>query len=355
MKIALNILPLSGGHFLKHRVRGTGVYTKNLQESLKTYFTDNNYLFFNTINEISKDIDVIHYPYFEPFFLTLPWRNLSKTVVTVHDLTPLVFPDFFPIGIRGYLKWIIQKNILKKISYIITDSENSKKDIIKYTNISSNKIGVVYLAASEKFKKINLSSEKIKKIIDKYGLPNKFILYVGDVTWNKNLPRLLKASIDAGLPLVMVGNALTDEIDLSNPWNKDLSIIRNIIEDNKKSIFPLGFVSVEDLVDLYNLARVFVMPSLYEGFGLPIIEAMSCGCPVIATRGGSIAEIVEDSAYFVDAYSVKSISDGIRKVFDSDIIRENLIKKGLNQVKKFSWQKTAEDTIKAYKIVIQNK
>src|ERR1700704_872250 len=115
MHIALDISPLTSGHSLQHRVRGTGFYTNNLKISFLSYFPQHRYTFFSQGEALPKDTDIVHYPYFEPFFLTLPLQKKYKSVVTVHDLTPLVFPKDFPSGIKGNIKWQIQKMSLKKV------------------------------------------------------------------------------------------------------------------------------------------------------------------------------------------------------------------------------------------------
>src|SRR5690349_918086 len=132
MKIGIDISPLKTGNYLSHRVRGTGFYIQNLVESLKKHFPHNSYTLFTKGEKLNLDLDLIHYPYFEPFFLTLPLNKKYKSVVTVHDLTPLVFPSHFPIGIKGWAKWQIQKRSLLRSDMIITDSQSSKKDINKY-------------------------------------------------------------------------------------------------------------------------------------------------------------------------------------------------------------------------------
>lgn len=350
MKIAIDVSPLKNSKFLQHRVRGTGFYIENLKISLLKYFPENKYTFFTRREKLSKNIDLVHYPYFEPFFLTLPFFNKHKTIVTVHDLTPFVFRKEFPTGIRGGIKWQIQKLRLKRANAIITDSISSKNDIVKYANISPSKVHVVYLAPSEEFKKME-NTLILESIEEKYQLPEKFVLYVGDVTWNKNLPSLIKAIQKINTPLVMVGKALTEKnFDKSNPWNQDWLEAQRLIENSKK-IICLGFVSQEELVLLYNTATVFVMPSLYEGFGLPILEAMSCGCPVVTSKEGSIPEIAGNAVVNVDAYEIDSISQGISEVFNSDNLRQELSKKGLAQSKKFTWQKTVEETMNVYRCV----
>ncbi|MEX2013172.1 MAG: glycosyltransferase family 1 protein [Candidatus Levyibacteriota bacterium] len=365
MNIAIDMSPLRSGNFLQHRVRGTGFYLKNLKNSLGKYYPQNSYTFFSRGEKLHKSIDLVHYPYFEPFFLTLPPKIGSKTVVTVHDLTPLVFPRNFPSGIKGRIKWHFQRSRLKKASAIITDSNSSKRDIVRFTKFPENKIAVVYLAAGEEFKRLKTNDLRLEEVRRKYNLPSKFALYVGDVTWNKNLPVLIEAAKIAKIPLVMVGKAIVQkEFDKTNPWNQDLVRVQSIIKNQKHSvispqssitsqIFVLGFVPQDDLVVLYNLATVFIIPSLYEGFGLPILEAMSCGCPVVTSKEGSIPEVAGDAALYVDAYDKASITEGIKEVFNSESLRKELSEKGLKQARKFSWKKTAEETVKVYEKVIK--
>lgn len=347
MKIALDISPLHKEKYLQHRVRGTGFYIRSLKDAFMEYFPRNNYVFFTKGEKLPNNLDVVHFPYFEPFFLSLPFIKNCKNVVTVHDLTPLVFPEHFPSGIRGRIKWFFQKIALQKVDAIITDSKSSKNDIIKYTNIPDEKVHVVYLAADKQFRQVNNDKRK-HELKKKYHLPEEFVLYVGDVTWNKNLPRLLTAMENVGVPIVMVGKALKEvNFDKNNPWNSDVAIVQKMAKDNKEIIL-LGFVPTEELVLLYNVATVFAMPSLYEGFGLPILEAMSCGCPVVTTRGGSLKEVAGDAAVYVNAYNPIDITKGIQEILENRSKREYLRQKGFVQVKKFSWKKTAQDTMKVY-------
>lgn len=353
MHIAIDISPISNRENIQHRVRGVGSYIRELQKHLPEYFPDNLYTFFTRGEKLPEDVNILHIPYFEPFFLTLPFALADKTVVTVHDLTPFVFPKNFPTGIKGQLKWRMQRYLLKKTSAIIADSQSSKEDIIKYTGIPDKRIEVVYLAPSESFKQIS-DKKTLHAIKIKYNLPEKFVLYVGDVTWNKNLPRLVEAARKENIPFVMVGKALVEkEYDFSNPWNQDLLIVQKMIAESK-SIIRLGFVATEDLVGIYNLASMFVMPSLYEGFGLPILEAMSCGCPVVTTKEGSLKEVAGEAAYFVNAYDTEDIAEGVKKVFLSQDLQAELSKKGLQQAKKFTWKNTVRRTVDVYKMIFEN-
>lgn len=348
MKIAIDTTPLLTGH----KVRGSGFYLENLKNALIKYNPENDYYFFNHHEPVPSGVELTHYPYFDPFLLTLPLLS-KNTVVTVHDLIPIVFTKYFPIGLKGALKWQIQKRALQNSKTIITDSECSKKDIIKYTGIKENMIHVVYLAAGEQFIKIN-NNQYLANVQSKYNLPDKFVLYVGDVTWNKNLPRLISAVNKAELPLVMVGKALKQEvIDKDNPWNKDLIKVLDEIKESK-NIVRLGFIPSEDLVAIYSLATVFVMPSLYEGFGLPILEAMKCGCPVVTSKNGSLPEVAGEAAYYIDAENINSIADSLQRLFTDRSLQEKLARKGLEQAEKYSWSKTAQQTVEIYKRVISS-
>jgi glycosyltransferase involved in cell wall biosynthesis len=350
MKIAIDITPIKG-EMTGHKIRGVGFYLTYLQRSLLQYFPDNDYVFFARGEKIDESVDLIHYPYFEPFFVSWPVFSGQKRVITVHDLTPLVFPQHFPAGIKGNFFWQIQKQNLRSSQGILTDSLASQKDIIKIAGIKKENITVAYLAAAEEFKQKENGKWK-QALKEKYKLPEKFVLSVGDVTWNKNLPRLIEAAKKKNIPLVMVGKTLVEQnFDRTNPWNKDLITVQQLTE-GEKNILKLGFVPTDDLVMLYNYASVFVMPSVYEGFGLPILEAMQSGCPVITTKESSLSEVAGDAAMYVDAYDTMSIADGIEKVFYTKTLQESLVKKGIVQAQKFSWQKTAEQTIAAYKKVL---
>jgi glycosyltransferase involved in cell wall biosynthesis len=321
-----------------------------LRDALLEYFPKNIYHFFSEGEKLPNKLDLIHYPYFEPFFLTLPVWKRCKTIVTVHDLTPLVFPKNFPTGVKGFLKWQVQKQSLKNCDAIITDSYTSKKDIERLCSIEAKKIHVVYLAAGEQFQQIE--TKKIEEVRRKYNLPASFALYVGDATANKNLPRLVQACIQANIPLVMVGKSLNDTNgDRENGWNKDLVKVQAIAQENPL-IHIVGFISNQDLVAFYNAATLFVMPSLYEGFGLPILEAMACGCPVVTSGEGSLKEVAGDAAYVIDAYDSKSISEGVKRVFLDDALQKELSEKGKEHAKKFTWQKTAAQTISVYTSVL---
>jgi glycosyltransferase involved in cell wall biosynthesis len=177
---------------------------------------------------------------------------------------------------------------------------------------------------------------------------------VGDVTWNKNLPRLVEAVKKTNIPFVMVGKALAiKDFDRTNSWNQDLALVQKLVKDDKQFVLP-GFVEDNDLVYLYRMATVFVMPSFYEGFGLPILEAMSSGCAVVTSPNGSLKEVGGDAVCYINPESKESIAHGLMEVFLNKKFRTSLIEKGIQQSKKFSWQKTAQNTIRVYETVYKS-
>lgn len=350
MKIAIDVTPLKDGS--QHKVRGVGSYIRSLKDSLLEYYPNNQYTFFVQGEKLPSDLDIIHYPYFEPFFVTLPFKKQPKIVVTVHDLIPIANKEHFPVGIKGGVSWQIEKFLLRRVDAVVSDSQASKDEIIKYAGIAEEKIHVIFLAAGKEFKKVESGKLKVESLKRRYRLPEKFVLYVGDATWNKNVPNFIKAIKQLKVPLVMVGKAIAEkDFDATHPWNKDLVAIQKETEDNSLFI-KLGFVPIEDLVALYNLATVFVMLSFAEGFGLPLLEALSCGCPSVASNTSSLPEVAGEAAVFIDPTSVNDIANAIERVIGNKKLQEELTKKGLEQAKKFSWKKTASGTIKVYEKVL---
>jgi len=358
IKIGIDISPLKNAN----RFRGVGFYTKNLVEALqKLIKEDKKYSSFqielieqqySNSNITIQQFSLIHYPYFNPFFSTLPKYEKVPVVVTVHDLTPLKFSKHYPPGIKGKLRWFGQKNRLRKVRAIITDSQNSKKDIIKIVGYPENQIHVVYLAPDSNFKVIK-STTILCSIVVKYELPKKFVLYVGDVNWNKNVPGLVKACGKIGIPLVIVGKqAVSKDFDQNHPENQDLVWLQKEAQNNPH-IHLLGFVDDKDLPVIYNLATVYCQPSFHEGFGLPVLEAAQCGCPVVCSNQGSLPEVGEEVVAYFNPWQERDLEKTLKKVWGSEALRKKLSQKGLAQAKKFSWQKTAKNTVKVYQAVLK--
>jgi glycosyltransferase involved in cell wall biosynthesis len=237
---------------------------------------------------------------------------------------------------------------LRNISGILTDSISSKNDIVDLTGIKKEKINVVYLGVSKNFRKIE-DKKSFQMVKSKFKLSERFILYVGDVNENKNIVGLL-SSFDLlikeipDIKLVLCGNGFGES-------SRQLNFIRQLITRKKikDSVNIIGTVNIDDLVALYNIASVYVQPSWAEGFGLPVLEAMACGCPVVASNSSSLPEISGNAAVLVDVTDIKHIKNAIKKLLIEDTFRLKLIKKGYENIKKFTWENTAEETIKVYK------
>ncbi len=347
MKVAISLPRL----YKNHKFRGIGVYTDNLIKHLQERRDKDLLIFVVDDGNFPKDTDVIHYPYFEFFWQTLPFYKNKPVVVTIHDVIPLIFPEEFPKGIKGFIRLQMQKLSLRGAKAVITDSKNSKKDIIDYLGVSEDKIYPIYLSSSIANKKI--PRNKLLSFRKKYQLPTQFILYVGDVNWNKNLISLIKVCEKNKLNLVIVGKQAADkDFDPEHPENKTLLRLQQIARENKK-IQLLGFVSNEDLAAIYKLATVYCQPSYYEGFGLPVLEAMNLGCPVVCSNATSLKEVGGEAVVYFNPYNLQDMEKNIIKVIGDTKIREKLIKRGKVQADKFSWDKTATATLDIYKKVLK--
>lgn len=325
--------------------RGIGYYSQYLIDSLRKY-TD---LELQVIEDPSDkpEVDIIHYPYFDFFRTTLPLNKKVPTVVTIHDVIPLIFPNHYPPGIKGRLKHLVQRYALKNIDAVITDSNSSKQDINKYLNMPINKIFTVYLSAAEHFRIIK-DSKTLIKVKEKYKLPEQFVLYVGSVNWNKNLNNLVKASINAGVDLVMVGKDFANKENLNHPERKEFRrFIENFVDNPK--IHVIGFVEDEDLVSIYNLASITLLVSFYEGFGLSILESQACGTPVITSHVSSMPEVAGKGALLIDPENVEEINKAIISIFEDNKLSKDLVNKGLRNSGKYSWKNVAIETSRVYK------
>jgi len=315
--------------------RGVGFYAKRLLPMLKAHCSEFGIEILEIENSLKIEnckLEIVHYPYFDLFYHTLPLLRKVKTVVTVHDVIPLEFPEVYKQGVRAKLNLYLQGLALQTVDAIITDSYYSLKNIRKYLNIPHEKLKLVYLAADEIFKP--------KKVIKKYNLPKKFVLYVGDVNYNKNIPNLIQAAKLANLPLVMVGRQAKEieNMDLSHP---ELRHLKNLDFGN---VIRLGFVSDEDLVDIYNLATVYCQPSFSEGFGLNPLEALACGTPVASSNLGSLSEILGDNAVYFDPYDVKAMSQAIITSMNNEP----------STINPFSWEQTAAQTLQVYNAILKS-
>ncbi|MBI2593541.1 glycosyltransferase family 4 protein [Candidatus Daviesbacteria bacterium] len=267
-----------------------------------------------------------------------------KTVITVHDLGVEYLPGFHQVKQILYLKLMTYYQ-LKSATIIIAVSEATKKDLVKKAGIKSEKIKVVYEGVGEEFK-VQSSKFKVdvqRDILKQYGLEKKkYFLFVGTIQPRKNLERIIRAfaALAPGparkLQLILVGSKgwLSEEIyDLP----KKLGI--------EGKVKFLGHVADEDLGALYSGAIALVFPSLFEGFGLPILEAFACKCPVITSNISSMPEIAGDAGLLVNPEKVDEISEAMLKIVSNDKLRNSMIQKGLERLKRFSWEKSALKTV----------
>ncbi len=348
MKVALIRAPQVQSH-----VRGVGFYADRLLSHLNTIDGVVAKLLPFSRNPISYlSYDIVHYSYFDLTFPTYLPTLGKPTVVTLHDVVPLRFPGAFPLGKRGRVVWPVQRLLLRTASAVITDSKTSQVDIAELAGVPRNKIYPIYLAADPAYKPV--TSEIVKQQIRrKYHLGQNFVLYVGGVNWNKNLPTLAKACELGRLELVIVGKeALGESLDPahheSQPFREFMTVATRYPQ-----IKRVGFVPLEELAALYSLAMVYVQPSFYEGFGLPVLEAMSCGCIVMSGKNSSLAEIGGEATLYSDIDSPENLQKKIEFVKTlSPKDRALLSAKSRARAAEFTWEKTAKETYEIYKKVL---
>jgi len=372
MKIAINCLLLD-----PHKAGiGTYIYSllsqyfkydlsnKNLdfflQQRVSDFFGDNKNIrkvYFN-INSNKKRIiyeqllipyisrkynyDVIHFTDYQIPLL----MSRKGMILTVHDLSFLKEDDIFTKSSSLYKKFVLPSS-LKKADRIIAVSENTKKDILKYfPSINENKIVVIYEGTRFDDSKIYKYSTDV---LLKYNIKDPYILYVGTIEPRKNIVNIIRAfktivAKNPNIKLVIVGKKgwLYDEI-----FNE----VRNLSLEN--NIIFTGYVSDEDLPAFYKNAILFIYPSKYEGFGLPPLEAMSFGCPVITSNISSLPEVVGDAGILVNPGSVEEISDAMNSILLNNDLRNDLSERSLKRAKMFSWDITAKATLKVYEDVFR--
>jgi glycosyltransferase involved in cell wall biosynthesis len=342
-------------------------YTKNLVTNLLKVDRENSYILFagslrrqseirEFANTLSGNFELKVFP-LPPVALNILWNKLhilpieklvcqidifhssdwaeapssAFKVTTVHDLAPILYPNLFP---RDVIRNIVETHklrlswIKKESKRIIVPSESTKNDLIKL-GFLENIIRVIPEAVSSNFKKA--TEQQIELLKRKYKISGDYVLSVG-INPRKNTQRIIeafeKSRSGKDLKIVLVG------------------LPKYMVIEENRNIRILGHVENEELSILYSGAKVLIYPSLYEGFGLPILEAFACECPVVTSNISSLAEVAGDAAILVDPYDVNSIADGIEKALRAP---KSLIEKGLERVKQFSWNETAKKTVEVYK------
>ena len=287
---------------------------------------------------------------FSPYY-PIPKLRPCKGVFTIHDLIPLKHPEWFP---STSTKDFFEHNIREGVSHadhILADSHSTKKDIVDLLKVDSGKITVAHLAADDRFYKTSKNACPV--IVNKNKIKPPYLLSVCTLEPRKNLLNTIKAytllrkqvHASKDLKLVLAG---------APGWNYEILLETIGKSPYAKDIIVTGYITEEELAQLYANAQAFVYASLYEGFGLPVLEAMASSIPVVTAKNSSLVEVGGDAALYQDPYSAHSIAEGIEAaVFDSRI-REDCIVKGNKQAKIFSWEKTADTTLKVFSSVLDN-
>ncbi|MBI5698835.1 glycosyltransferase family 4 protein [Candidatus Saganbacteria bacterium] len=278
--------------------------------------------------------------YFSPSII-LPYFIYTPSVIVVYDLIFDLFPQFYRGRINSFYLKLFFPRSLRRARAIIAISESTKHDLMRLYNIPEKKITVIHLAAAKEYR-IIYDQDALVRVKRKYSLPENYILFVGTVEPRKNVRGLLRAYLS--LPgrirekhsLVICGQ---------KGWGYD-SLQRWLVDQpTRNGIIFLDYVEEADLPAVYNMAALFVYPSYYEGFGLPILEAMACGVPTITSSVSSIPEVAGEAAILIDPNNIGVLSDKIKSVLENEQVAGNLKDKGLAQAKKYSWGKTVQQTL----------
>ena len=288
-------------------------------------------------------VDLFHSPHY-----VLPPLTPCRSIVTIHDCIHLMFPQYLP----NRLAYLYAKTFLhiasRRSNRILTVSESSKKDIVRLLNVPQEKVTVIYNAIDERFRK-EPDEEAVWKVRERYQLHDPFILYTGNIKPHKNLERL----IDAFYRLRRNGLTHVRLLIIGDEISKYPNLRRAVHRYQlHKHVRFLGYVSNDLLAVLYRLADVFAFPSLYEGFGLPPLEAMAIGAPVVTSNVSSLPEVVGDAALLIDPLDPDSIADGLRRVLTDSSLREELRIKGFAQARKYSWDRSVSHVRKIYGEVV---
>jgi glycosyltransferase involved in cell wall biosynthesis len=291
-------------------------------------------------------VDLFHAPHY-----VLPPLTPCRSVVTIHDCIHLRFPQYLPSKV-GYAYARAQMWMAThKAARVMTVSEASKRDILRYFRVPESRIDVIYNAIDERFW-LEPDADEIARVRERYRLTGPFVLYAGNIKPHKNLERLIEAFTlmrqhSPGLKdvqLLIIGDEISKYASL-----------RRAVHRYKlhKHVRFFGFVSDQTLAALYRLADVFVFPSLYEGFGLPPLEAMASGTPVIASNVSSLPEVVGDAALMIDPYEPGAIADAMRQVLTDSALRADLRSRGLARAREFSWERSIKRVREIYEEVMQ--
>jgi glycosyltransferase involved in cell wall biosynthesis len=288
--------------------------------------------------------DLLHYPYF-----AAPASTPLPLVVTIHDLIPLVLPQYRGSGtVRAYMQ--LQAATARRAALILTDSNASRHDVVRVLGIPRQRVRVIHLAVDSHWRPVG--EDAAAAVRAKHRLPERFILYMGGLDVRKNVERLIlayaraRASHGVSEPLAITGNP--DRRGTIFPP------LRPLVEQLgiERQVRFLGYVADEDQPALYSACTLAVYPSRYEGFGLPVLEAMACGAPVVCSNASSIPEVAGDAALTFDPDDELAFAEALARGLQDDPLRDELTEKGLARAASFTWEKTAAATLQAYRDVL---
>jgi glycosyltransferase involved in cell wall biosynthesis len=346
----LNEIDKSNKYYLVHgESKDIQIYKTNEEIFVKKYFfRGSGYIwrYFSAPLKLKsmKQLDIVHDTY---EIGTLSFKAPFKKIITVHDLSPFLFPDTFSSRAVLLHKLLFSKT-LQSVDKIITVSECSKRDLVTYFNVPEDKIKVIFNGVDTKFKPLN--KDEVNEFLKKYNLNFPFILFVGTLEPRKNLPALFKAyyqlkNKNINHKLVIAGKKGWKYQDIFETVNK--------LNLNNDIIFT-DYIPENDLPALYNAADVFVYPSIYEGFGLPPLEAMACGTPVVTSNISSLPEVVGNAGITVDPKDIDMLATALYEALTNDSLMKEMTKKGLERAKLFSWKSCAVETLKVYEEIGSN-
>ena len=287
-------------------------------------------------------VDIFHVPYFAP-----PLLPRTPTVVTIHDVIPMRLPAYQPDAkVKAYMQLVA--SAAHRATMIITVSQHAKQDMVNALKLPAERIRVIYEAAGDEYHPVT-DPETLEKARAKYGLGERYVFYLGGLDQRKNVPQLVRAFAhlraqlrDDKLQLLISGNPDKQK----GPLFPDPRPVAADIAMNGQIIYR--FVEDEDKPAIYSGASLFVFPSLYEGFGLPPLEAMSCGAPVVCSNRTSLPEVVGDAAITVDPEDTRALVEAMRRVLTNEELQKDLRARSLQRAAQFHWSKTADETIAVY-------
>lgn len=292
--------------------------------------------------EFSKyHVDLMHFPHFNT-----PVFYFGKSIVTIHDITPFFFPGHkMNSRLRKSAFKFVFNSSIKKAGAVIAVSISTKNDIVKYFGLKSDKIKVVYEGVDENFKILPNRGKITEKLSAQYNIQKPFIFYAGVWRNHKNITGLIKAfsilkkSLDGKYQLVLGGKE-----DSYYPEIKEMIGELGL----KSDIITPGFIPDSEMALFYNSCAIFVIPSFYEGFGLAGLEAFACGAPVVSSNITSLPEVLGEAALYFDPHSAQEMAERMAEALENKETRERMIKKGFEQIKKYSWRRMAEETRQIY-------